>query len=44
MENVRIDHVESDLENTKEEGLGEFWFSIRFPQNTFKEIGQTRYS
>ena len=42
MENVRIDHVESDLENTKEEGLGEFWFSIRFPQNTFKEIGQTR--
>ena len=42
MENVRVDHVESNLENTMEGRLGEFWFSIGFPLNTFKEIGQTR--
>lgn len=42
MENVRIDHVESNLENTNEESFGEFWVSIGFPLNTFKEIEQTR--
>ena len=40
METVRIKFIESAMHDKK----GEFWFSIQFPQNRFKQIIQTRYS
>ena len=39
MEMVRIQYVESTVEDEKEQ----FWFSIAFPKNRFKEIIQTRF-
>ena len=45
MENLRVDWVESQLENKNmdEDGYGEFWFSVQFFLGTFKEIVHTRY-
>ena len=39
MEMVRIQYVESTVDDEKEQ----FWFSISFPKNRFKEIIQTRF-
>jgi hypothetical protein len=44
MENVMIDYVESNTGNATEDGVGDFWFSIKFPLKRFKEIGQERYN
>ena len=43
MEDVRIALVESSVKKIEDGNVGEFWFSIRFPLNRFKEIRQTRY-
>ena len=44
MENLRVEWVESNLENenTDKDGYGEFWFSVQFYLGTFKEIVHTR--
>ena len=39
MEMVRMQYVESTVDDEKEQ----FWFSISFPKNRFKEIIQTRF-
>jgi hypothetical protein len=43
LDNVRIDYVESNMENAAEDSVGEFWFSIGFPLYKFKEIDEVRY-
>ena len=40
MENVRIEYLESTMKGVQD--VGEFWFSITFPLNRFKDIKQTR--
>ena len=42
MGDVRIKHLESNMEKTEGEHVGEFWFSILFPFNKFEEIEQAR--
>jgi len=44
MENVRIDYVESNMKQATEDSVGEFWFSISFIRDGFKEIDQLRYN
>ena len=39
MEMVRMDYIESSVEDEREQ----FWFSISFPKDRFKEIIQTRF-
>ena len=42
MEEVRIEHVESNIETREGETEGEFWLSIGFQNDRFKEIRQAR--
>ena len=43
LHNVRIEYVENLIETINGENVGDFWFSIEYPSNSFKEIINTRY-